>query len=160
MRIEVIFGIAGCLCFGVSLLSPVMAQTPPACTVTASAPSTLVSSSFTSFGAIPKAVQSIASSAFTVSCAGNKNHSGSLKLSILANNTYNGTPQFRVASIDRIFTSSSNESSNSLTIPFSTSGSTQSGKVYYQVLVSTADGMLLRSARDYLVTIKAELTTN
>jgi hypothetical protein len=152
-------GIAGWLCSGVQSLSPVMAQTSP-CSVTASTPSALIPSSFSSFGAMPKAVQSDSSSYFRVSCSGNASHNGSLKLSIASHNTYNGTPLFRVSSADGIFTSSSADYGDSFTIPLSASSSSQSGNVYYQILVAAPDGKVLRSATDYAVTIKAELMLN
>jgi hypothetical protein len=107
-------GVAGWLCSGVLLLSPVMAQTP-ACTVIASAPSALIPSSFNSFGAMPQAVQSDSSSYFQVSCRGAVSRSGRLMLSILNSNAYNGTPQFRVLRADGIFTNTNNNYSSSST---------------------------------------------
>jgi hypothetical protein len=154
-------GIAGWLCSGVQSLSPVMAQTPP-CTVTASAPSALIPSSLTSFGAMPQAVQSDSSSYFQVSCPGATSRNGSLMLSILTSTVYNGTPQFRVASADGIFTNTNtsySSSSTTISIP-ATSGTDPSGRVYYQILVAAPNGKVLRSATDYAVTMKADLIVN
>lgn len=156
-------GIAGWLCSGVWLLSPVMAQTPP-CTVTTSTPSALIPGSFTSFGSMPRQVESDSSSYFQVSCTGSTSRRGSLILSILTSNSnaYNGTPQFRVSSADGIFTNSNTNYSGSpttITIP-ATIGTDPSGRVYYQVLVAAPDGKVLRAATDYAVTIKADLILN
>jgi hypothetical protein len=154
-------GIAGWLCSGVPLLSSAIAQTLP-CTVTASPAATLVPSSFNSFGAMPLAVQSDSSSYFQVSCPGATIRSGSLMLSILNSNAYNGAPQFRVSSADGMFTNTNTSygsSSTTLLIP-ATTGADPSGKVYYQVLVAAPNGQVLRAATDYAVTIKADLIIN
>jgi hypothetical protein len=154
-------GIAGWLCSGVPLLSSAMAQTQP-CTVTASASAALIPSSFTSFGLMPQAVQSDSSSYFQVSCPGTTSRNGSLVLSMLSSNAYNGILQFRVASADGIFTNTNTSygsSSTTISIP-ATSGTDPSGKVYYQLLVSAPNGQVLRAATDYSVTIKADLIIN
>jgi hypothetical protein len=153
-------GVAGWLCSGILLLSPAMAETLP-CTVTASPSAALIPSSFNSFGAMPLAVQSD-SSYFQVSCPGATSRSGSLMLSILNSNAYNGVPQFRVSSADGMFTNvntSYGSSATTLLIP-ATSGTDPSGRVYYQILVAAPNGQVLRSAADYGVTIKADLILN
>lgn len=151
------FGIAGWLCSCVSSLSPAIAQSVQPCNITASAPSPLIPAALNSFGAMPKSIQSAESSSFGFSCPGNASRSGSLRLSISSSNTYNGIPQFRVSGVSGIFTSPSNAYGNSFTIPFSASGSTQSGIVSYQILVAAPNGQVLRAAIDYRVTILAEL---
>jgi hypothetical protein len=152
-------GIASWLCYGVHSLSPVMAQTP-SCDVTSS-PSALIPGSFTSFGAMPKVLQSASNAYFQVSCPGTTSRSGSLVLSILSSNAYNGTPKFRVSSADGLFTNSSSGDIDSFTVSIPpTSGNNPMGKVYYQVLVTAPDGRVLRAATNYGVTIKAELILN
>lgn len=154
-------GVAGWLCSGVLLLSPAMAQILP-CTVTASPSAALIPSSFTSFGAMPRTMESDSSSYFQVSCPGATSRSGSLMLSILSSNPYNGAPQFRVSSADGMFTNTNTSygsSSTTLLIP-ATTGADPSGKVYYQILVAAPNGQVLRAATDYGVTIKAALILN
>jgi hypothetical protein len=154
-------GVAGWLCSGVLLLSPAIAETLP-CTVTASPSAALIPSSFNSFGAMPRTMESDSSSYFQVSCPEATSRSGSLMLSILSSNAYNGAPQFRVSSADGMFTNvntSYGSSATTLLIP-ATSGTDPSGRVYYQILVAAPDGKVLRSATDYAVTIKAALILN
>jgi hypothetical protein len=153
-------GIAGWICSSVQSLSPVMAQTLP-CTVTASAASPWIPVSFNSFGAMPQAMQSASNSYFQVSCPGSTSRSGSLVLSILSSNAYNGIPKFRVSSADGMFTNSSSGDSDSFTVSIpATSGTAPTGKVYYQVLVTAPSGQILRAEKDYAVMIKADLILN
>jgi hypothetical protein len=154
-------GIAGWLCCSVQSLSPVVAQTPPPCTVTASAPSPWIPVSFSSFGAMPQAVKSASDSYFQVLCPGSTSRSGSLMLSIMSSNTYNGVPKFQVSSADGMFSNSHSGDSDNFTVYIpATSGTDPSGKVYYQVVVNAPTGRVLRAEKDYAVTIKANLKLN
>jgi hypothetical protein len=157
----VILGIAGWFCSSVQLLETAMAQTPAPCTVTSSAASPWIVTSSSSFGAMPKAVKSASDSHFQVYCPGTTSRSGSLRLSILSSNAYNGIPKFRVSSADGMFTNISSGDSDNFTVSIpATSGTNPTGKVYYQVLVTAPDGKVLRAEKDYGVTIKAELILN
>lgn len=157
----VAFGITGWLCSSVQLLSSAMAQTPQPCTVTSSAPSPWIVTSSSSFGAMPKVLQSASDSYFQVSCPNATSRSGSLLLSILNSNTYNGIPKFRVSRADGMFSNSSSGDIDNFTVSIpATSGSDPTGKVYYQVLVTAPDGKVLRAEKDYEMTIKAVLTLN
>ncbi len=154
-------GIISLLSLEFQSLSPALAQTNT-CTVTASTPSALLPISVTSFGSMSKAVESVGSQYFQVSCPGSTPRSGSMTLSMLSSTKYNGIAKFRVSSTDGIFTSSNSQYSENpvtITIP-TTSGDAPSGKVYYQVSITAPDGQVLRAATDYAVNIQAELNLN
>jgi hypothetical protein len=149
--------ILGWLCSGVQWLSPVMAKNS-ACTLTASTSSSLNRSSFTSFGTIPQSLLSDPTSYFLVECNGNRH--GTLTISVISSNLDYATTQFQITSADSIFTNSNTNYVSSLSVPFSTQGNTNTGKVYYQVHVTAPNGKVLRAEPNYAVGIKADLILN
>lgn len=99
-----------------------------------------------------------AESFFEVKCSGKS--AGMLRLSIDRSRTeaHSGYVQIRLLSANGIFNSaSSGFTSDVLNVPYGIADGGGVGKVIYQVQISAQDRQLLRAARDYSVTVNAEL---
>jgi hypothetical protein len=96
---------------------------------------------------------------FEVRCS--KKSSGKLRLSIdgARTKTYNGLVQIRLVSANGIFSPATSEfTSGELVVPYSlVLNEGGAGRVMYQVQITANGRQLLQAARDYTVTVHAEL---
>jgi hypothetical protein len=84
---------------------------------------------------------------------------GSLRLSLQRSSAHNGITQFRLVSSSGIFGNlpSSEYGTASIVVPYNFNGTSQEGRLFYQVQVVAPTSQLLQSANNYSVSIQAEL---
>ncbi len=148
-----LLAVSGWLCF-FQWLSPALANNTSSCSIQRSQigqlfPNNLLATKLASDGT---------ESFFEVKCSGRS--SGMLRLSIDGSRTiaHGDLVQIRLVTANGIFSPGSSEpTNNALLIPYNLLDGDGTGKAIYQVQIAAPDRRLLQAARDYSVTVNAEL---
>jgi hypothetical protein len=84
---------------------------------------------------------------------------GTLSLSLQRSSAHNGVARFRLVSGSGIFGNlpSSEYGTAPIVVPYSFNGTSQEGRLFYQVQVVAPASQLLQSANNYSVSVQAEL---